>query len=54
MILTLEDFAIVFTMLTPVYWLSFTNRLKIMHLESRMTALELRLSGILKLTEMKP
>lgn len=50
MILTLEDFAVIFTMLSPVYYLSFTNRIKVMQLESRMTALELRLSGILKLS----
>ncbi len=58
MILSLEDFAVLFTILTtmlsPVYYLSFTNRIKIMQLESGMTALELRLSNILKIeTEMK-
>ncbi len=50
MILTLDDFAVIFTMLSPVYYLSFTNRIKIMQLDARLTALELRLSGILKLT----
>jgi hypothetical protein len=44
MILSLEDFAIIITMLSPVYCLAYQHTIKI-------TQLELRLSKVLRLTD---
>lgn len=51
MILTLEDFAVIFTMLSPVYYLSYAHIHKIAKLDARINVLENRLSGILKLSK---